>query len=70
MWGVEGSGMDLLPNMVTDFRDNLGPGLQAAMTTRIENGLQVAKILHGYKIQGDACFRVGDFVWAASMPIA
>jgi hypothetical protein len=22
MWGVEGSGMVLLPNMVTDFRDN------------------------------------------------
>ena len=22
MWGVEGSEMDLLPNMVTDFRDS------------------------------------------------
>jgi hypothetical protein len=26
MWGVEGSGMVLLPNMVTDFRDTFSRG--------------------------------------------
>jgi hypothetical protein len=30
MWGVEGSGMALLPNMITDFRDN-GPRLTASV---------------------------------------
>ena len=45
--------------------EHLGPGLEAAMTTQIENGLQVAKIVHGYKTQGDACFRAGDFVLTA-----
>ena len=43
----------------------LGPGLEAAMTTQLGNSLQVAKILHRYKTQGDVCFRAGDFVLTA-----
>jgi hypothetical protein len=45
MWGVEGSEMDLLPNMVTDFRDTAGP--QRAGQWHIEQEI-LAELL-GYK---------------------
>jgi hypothetical protein len=56
-------GLEMLS--LEDNDEHLGPGLGAAMTTKIKNGLQVAKILHGYKTQGGACFKAGDFVLAA-----